>query len=164
MFSTQLINVAERSIKALIYHKCKLVTAESCTGGLIAAVLTEIPGSSAAFDRGFVTYSNQSKIDNLDVPECIVKRYGAVSHEAAIAMAKGAINSSTSDISVAVTGIAGPAGGTTEKPVGLVHIALARRNSYNIHERFEFENTCRSSVRRDAAMAALNLIIKVLNA
>ena len=101
----------------------KIATAESCTGGLVAAALTEIAGSSDVFDRGFVTYSNDAKHVVLDVPTAILKRYGAVSAETAAAMAQGALRYSLAEIAVAITGIAGPGGGSKQKPVGLVHFA-----------------------------------------
>ncbi len=105
-----------------------LATAESCTGGLVAAILTEIAGSSAVVDRGFVTYSNAAKSEMLGVPASLIAEYGAVSAEVAAAMAAGALAHASADLAVAITGIAGPAGGSTEKPVGLVHFALACRN------------------------------------
>lgn len=104
-----------------------LATAESCTGGLIAACLTEIAGSSDVLDRGFVTYSNDAKAEVLGVPRALLAAHGAVSEEVARAMAEGALARSAADLAVAVTGIAGPGGGSPEKPVGLVHLALARR-------------------------------------
>lgn len=104
-----------------------IVTAESCTGGLVAAALTDIPGSSDVFDRGFVTYSNAAKTEMLGVPTALIERHGAVSREVAGAMAQGALAHSPANLSVAVTGIAGPGGGTAEKPVGLVHFAAARQ-------------------------------------
>ena len=107
----------------------KLATAESCTGGLIAAILTEVPGSSDVFERGFVTYSNEAKTELLGVPAELIEKHGAVSEEVARAMASGALGHSRADIAVAVTGVAGPGGGTTAKPVGLVHLAAARRGS-----------------------------------
>lgn len=107
----------------------KLATAESCTGGKIIATLTEIPGSSDVVDRGFITYSNQSKIEMLGVPASLIKTKGAVSKEVAIAMAKGAIKNSNADIAIAVTGIAGPTGASKNKPVGLVHMAIATRTT-----------------------------------
>jgi nicotinamide-nucleotide amidase len=105
----------------------KLATAESCTGGLIAVVLTEVPGSSDVFERGFVTYSNAAKSELLDVPANLIERHGAVSTEVARAMAIGALTHSQADVSIAVTGVAGPGGGTPGKPVGLVHLAAAKR-------------------------------------
>ena len=106
-----------------------LATAESCTGGLVAAALTEIAGSSDVVDRGFVTYSNEAKQAMLGVPTATLKRYGAVSAQTAAAMAAGALKNSPADVAVAITGIAGPGGGTKQKPVGLVHFAAAPRRT-----------------------------------
>jgi nicotinamide-nucleotide amidase len=112
--------LAVRLGQAAIARKLRLATAESCTGGLIAGAITAVAGSSDWFDRGFVTYSNAAKVDELGVPEALIERFGAVSGEVALAMAQGALRASRADWAVAVTGIAGPAGGTAEKPVGTV--------------------------------------------
>ena len=124
-----------------------IATAESCTGGLIAAVLTEIPGSSAVVDRGFVTYSNAAKTDLLGVPAALIDRLGAVSEGVARAMAEGALARSGADLAVAVTGIAGPDGGSAGKPVGLVHFAAARRGEEVRHAVHVFAGLDRSGVR-----------------
>ncbi len=121
MFPPDLIEEAGRLIAMMRSRTLKLATAESCTGGLIAAVLTEVPGASDVLDRGFVTYSNAAKVGMLGVDFDLIMRYGAVSAEVARAMAEGALRCSAADVAVAVTGIAGPGGGTAEKPVGLVH-------------------------------------------
>lgn len=133
----------------------RIVTAESCTGGLVAAVLTEVPGSSDVFDRGFVTYSNAAKAQCLGVALPTIERYGAVSEETAIEMAKGAIANSTADLAIAITGIAGPGGGTEEKPVGLVYFCAARRHGtlYPLVRRYG--EIGRSDVRLRAASQAL---------
>jgi PncC family amidohydrolase len=115
---------AEHLIEQLKSKNLKLVTAESCTGGLIAATITAIPGSSAVFDRGFITYSNEAKIDLLGVSPKTLNNYGAVSKEVAEEMAIGALKNTNSDIAVSATGIAGPSGGSVEKPVGLVFIGI----------------------------------------
>ena len=120
----ELIELAEQLGRLLKVKGLKIATAESCTGGWIAQVITEIPGSSAWFDRGFVTYSNASKIEMLGVARQTLEQFGAVSSETAQAMAKGALQNSAADLAVAVTGIAGPDGGTVEKPVGTVFVAL----------------------------------------
>ena len=120
----ELIELAEQLGRLLKIKRLKIATAESCTGGWIAQVITEIPGSSAWFDRGFVTYSNASKIEMLGVARQTLEQFGAVSSETAQAMAKGALQNSAADLAVAVTGIAGPDGGTVEKPVGTVFVAL----------------------------------------
>jgi len=128
MFPDSQINQATALLNAYKSRGLKLVTAESCTGGLISALLTEISGSSDVFECGFVTYSNESKIKLLGVDEKLIEQHGAVSEQVASAMAQGAIAKTGADVAVAVTGIAGPSGGTTEKPVGLVYIAVATKN------------------------------------
>jgi nicotinamide-nucleotide amidase len=135
-----------------------LATAESCTGGLIAAVLTEIAGSSAVVDRGFVTYSNEAKTGMLGVTPALIGAHGAVSSEVAMAMAEGAIRASLADIAIAVTGIAGPGGGSAEKPVGLVHFAVAARGAETTHSERRFGDIGRSAVRLAAVEAALEMI------
>ena len=140
-----------------------LVTAESCTGGMIAAAITERPGSSAVFERGFVTYSNQSKTEMLGVSADILREHGAVSARTAIAMAHGALNNSRADVSVSVTGIAGPDGGTPEKPVGLVYIGYGFKEEDLVEcseHRFEGD---RDSIRRQSVEAALKHLLKFLD-
>jgi nicotinamide-nucleotide amidase len=134
-----------------------LATAESCTGGLVAAALTAIPGSSAVVERGFVTYSNRAKTEMLGVPAEVIAAEGAVSEAVARAMAEGALAHSQADIAVAITGIAGPTGATPGKPVGLVHLACARRGATTRHSREVFAGD-RDAVRLQAAMAALGMI------
>ena len=134
-----------------------LATAESCTGGLIAGVLTEIAGSSSVVERGFVTYSNEAKTELLSVPAELIGRLGAVSAEVAEAMAVGAVGHSRADVAVAVTGIAGPGGETPGKPVGLVYFGIARRGGTVRHERHVFPGD-RSEVRLAAVRAALTLL------
>ena len=124
---TDIYTLATRVVSACDAEGITLATAESCTGGLIAATITAVPGSSAVLDRGFVTYSNDAKIDMLGVDADALAEHGAVSREIAVQMALGAIKSSSARLAVAVTGVAGPGGGTATKPVGLVHLALARR-------------------------------------
>lgn len=140
-----------------------IATAESCTGGLIGAALTDVPGSSAAFERGFITYSNDAKAELLGVPRALLRRSGAVSAEVAKGMARGALARSRADIAVAVTGIAGPDGGNAEKPVGLVWFALATRDSLRA-ERRVFTDGSRSFVRTKTVETALGLIAAALNA
>jgi nicotinamide-nucleotide amidase len=135
-----------------------LATAESCTGGLVAAQLTEIAGSSDVVDRGFVTYSNAAKMDLLGVPKALLDAHGAVSAEVATAMAEGAVANSKAEVAVAVTGIAGPGGGSQTKPVGLVHFAVARRHAATRTERHVFAGD-RSAVRRASVEAALRLLL-----
>ena len=135
----------------------RVATAESCTGGLVAAALTEIAGSSDVVDRGFVTYSNEAKAELLGVPLSILKRYGAVSAQTAKAMAAGALKNSHADIAVSITGIAGPGGGTRQKPVGLVHFAAARRGGRNITRKKLFGAVGRSRVRQLSVVEALKM-------
>ncbi len=135
-----------------------IATAESCTGGLIAATLTEIAGSSDVLDRGFVTYSNDAKSDLLDVPAALIATHGAVSAEVAAAMALGAIKRSRAAVAIAVTGIAGPGGGSPEKPVGLVYMALAKRDQTTpIIERHVFDGR-RHEVRLQTVVRAIDLL------
>jgi nicotinamide-nucleotide amidase len=149
---------ASASLLTLLRSKgIMLVTAESCTGGLIAALLTEVAGSSDVFDRGFVTYSNAAKTAQLGVSEQMLARHGAVSEEVAGAMAKGALEHSKADIAVSVTGIAGPGGGSTIKPVGLVYIGVAVRNGDMRVVRCQFSGE-RDAVRMQAVARALELV------
>ncbi len=138
--------------------KMRVTTAESCTGGLLAAALTEVPGSSTAFDRGFVTYSNEAKTDLLGVPKALLDQVGAVSEEVAIAMAEGALARTGSDLAVAVTGIAGPGGGSPEKPVGLVHFAVARKNHPTRHAVHIFADLGREAIRLSSVEQAMALL------
>ena len=140
----------------------KVATAESCTGGLIAGALTAIPGSSEVVDRGFVTYSNEAKTEMLGVPAELIVRKGAVSQEVALAMADGALKASRADVAVAVTGIAGPGGGSEAKPVGLVHIAAARRGGARLHEECRFGDVGRDAVREATVRKALELLARVV--
>lgn len=139
-------------------RKLKIATAESCTGGLIAATLTEIPGSSVVVDRGFVTYSNEAKTEMLGVDAGLIARAGAVSHVVAIAMVEGAIARSRADLAVAVTGIAGPDGGSADKPVGLVHFAALRRGGHPVHAEHRFGNIGRAEVRLATVREALAML------
>lgn len=139
-------------------HGLKIATAESCTGGLVAAALTEIAGSSEVVDRGFVTYSNQAKQDMLGVPATMLVRHGAVSRETARAMAKGAIAHSQADIAISVTGIAGPGGGTKQKPVGLVHFAAAARGGKVIHRSKRYGALGRAKVRERSVAEAIAML------
>ena len=140
----------------------KVATAESCTGGLIAGALTAIAGSSDVVERGFVTYSNDAKIEQLGVPDALIARDGAVSETVARAMAEGALAHSRADIAVSVTGIAGPGGATPNKPVGLVHLACARRGRETLHERRVFDGD-RGSVREQSVALAFALLRRQLS-
>ena len=143
--------------------KLRVATAESCTGGLLAAALTEVPGSSSVFDRGFVTYSNEAKTDLLGVPNALIDRVGVVSEEVAVAMAEGALAGTGSDLAVAITGIAGPGGGTAEKPVGLVHFAVARKGRPTRHAVHVFADLGREAIRLSAVRQALGLLEAAAN-
>lgn len=136
----------------------KIATAESCTGGLVAAALTEIPGSSDVFDRGFVTYSNAAKQAMLGIPAETLARFGAVSRETAEAMARGAISRSEADLTVAITGVAGPGGGSPEKPVGLVWFAATARGGTTIPREMRYGDLGRSEVRRRSVLEALKML------
>jgi nicotinamide-nucleotide amidase len=136
----------------------KIATAESCTGGLVAAALTDIAGSSDVVDRGFVTYSNEAKEAMLGVPSATLKRHGAVSAETAAAMAEGALRNSLADVSVAITGIAGPGGGTKQKPVGLVYFAAASRDGRRIATHWRYGKIGRRRVRERSVAEALELL------
>ena len=157
MFAPDLLRRAESLVSACRQKKLVLATAESCTGGLIAALLTEIPGSSAIFDRGFVTYSNEAKQTLLGVSEEILRLHGAVSEACARAMADGAIVNTPADIAVSVTGIAGPGGGSAGKPVGLVHFACSGREGDSHVER-RFGAIGRERIRLAAVQQALLLL------
>lgn len=135
-----------------------LATAESCTGGLVAGALTEVPGSSDVVDRGFVTYSNAAKMAMIGVPEATLAAQGAVSEETARAMAEGACKAAGVDAAVAITGVAGPGGGSTAKPVGLVHFACARRDGKVVHREKRFGEIGRAEVRRLSVLEALDLL------
>ncbi len=145
----------------LLKQRQKLCTAESCTGGLIAKTLTDLAGSSDWFERGFVTYSNQAKNEMLAVPASVIEDYGAVSEPVAAAMAIGALGHSYADFSVAVTGVAGPDGGSDEKPVGTVWIAVASADQ-NIARRFQFGGD-REAVRVATLVAALETLIDLVD-
>jgi len=154
--SRSLASEARGVLAACRRRKLKVVTAESCTGGLIAAMLTEIAGSSDVVERGFVTYSNEAKTALLSVPAKMIATYGAVSENVARAMARGALKRSLADIAVSVTGIAGPGGATPGKPVGLVHLCCATKRSI-LHRKIVFKGN-RSAVRRQAVAVAFALI------
>jgi nicotinamide-nucleotide amidase len=158
MFTEELIRRAADLIALCRSRGLKAATAESCTGGLLAGLLTEIPGSSAVLERGFVVYSNESKRDLLGVGEDVLRDHGAVSAEAARAMASGALRNSRADIALAVTGIAGPDGGAPEKPVGLVHFALADRRDDGAAIERRYGNIGRAAIRMAALATALDLL------
>ena len=138
----------------------KIATAESCTGGLVAGALTEIAGSSDVVDRGFVTYSNEAKHEMLGVPNATLQKFGAVSRQTAEAMARGALKHSDADLAVSITGIAGPGGGSAEKPVGLVHFACAIKGEATRHEARKFGDLGLSEIRRESVLLALAMLEK----
>jgi nicotinamide-nucleotide amidase len=162
MMDDTLLRLAETLLAECHKHGAMLATAESCTGGLIAATLTEIAGSSAAFDRGFVTYSNAAKSASLGVPAEIIAGHGAVSEAVARAMAEGCLRKSEADIAIACTGIAGPGGGSVEKPVGLVHIAVAGTGQETMHQRMTYGDIGRAAVRTATVEDALTLADEML--
>ena len=153
-----LLHLAREVITLYTERGLTIATAESCTGGLVAAALTEIAGSSAVVDRGLVTYSNDAKTELLGVPSALIAAHGAVSEEVARAMAAGALARSAANIVVAVTGIAGPGGGSEEKPVGLVHFAVAGREGTMVHAVRRFGDIGRSGIRIASIEVALTLL------
>ena len=162
MFPSPFLRLAELVIADARAQKLRIATAESCTGGLIGALLTEIPGSSDVFDRGFIVYSNRAKQDLLGVPGDMLADMGAVSEAVARTMAEGAVANSNAHMAVAVTGVAGPGGGTRMKPVGTVHIAAARENRSILHVRENFGDIGRSEVRMKTVEAALSLLHRLI--
>ncbi|MDP7668068.1 MAG: CinA family protein [Rhodospirillales bacterium] len=162
MAEDDLASLSERVLTACRSARLRLAVAESCTGGLVLASLTAIPGASDVVERGFVTYSNEAKSEMLGVPGALIKAHGAVSEPVARAMAEGALCHSPADVGIGVTGIAGPGGATVEKPIGLVHIAAARKGRETRHERHLFAGD-RAAIRLAAAAAALALIGRQLS-
>jgi nicotinamide-nucleotide amidase len=153
------VNSAQKLFDHLSVYGLKLVTAESCTGGMVAAAITDIAGSSAVVDRGFITYSNAAKIEMLSVPAELINDYGAVSEQVAMAMAQGALKHSSADIAVAITGVAGPSGGSVEKPVGQVHFAVATGEDVFPYVQ-QFGNLSRAEIRIKAMVFALESVSK----
>ena len=147
-------------IRILTKKKLKISFAESCTGGLLASSITSISGASKVFNLGFVTYSNQAKIKVLRVNKNIIRKYGAVSHECCYAMVKNLSRISKANINVSITGIAGPKGGTKQKPVGLVYIGVKRGNKIQINKCL-FKSKQRSSIQKASVKKALNLILRI---
>jgi nicotinamide-nucleotide amidase len=158
MFTSELIEQAAALIVLCRTLGRKIATAESCTGGLVAGLLTEIPGSSAVVERGFVVYSNEAKRELLDVPASTLADFGAVSQETARAMATGAIAHSHADFAMAITGIAGPDGGTAEKPVGLVHFACAEAGGAVFAIEKRYGALSRAAIRLASIKTALDLL------
>ncbi len=158
MIDDELRAAAVRVLDACRARGWQVATAESCTGGLVAAALTEIAGSSDVVDRGFVTYSNAAKEAMLGVPDVTLSRFGAVSRETAEAMARGALARSPADIAISITGIAGPGGGSPSKPVGLVHFAVAAKTGRLSHVEQRYGDIGRSEVRRRSVLQALAML------
>lgn len=163
MFPDDIHALAATVIRLAIARDLQVATAESCTGGLVVGALTGVAGSSAVVDRGFVTYSNAAKTDLLAVPSALIEAHGAVSEPVARAMASGALSRSAAAVSVAVTGVAGPGGGTADKPVGLVHFAAAGPNGV-VHAERRFGEIGREAVRLESVRVALGLLIERLQA
>ena len=163
MFPADIQTLAAAVIAAAIRQRLTLATAESCTGGLVAAALTAVAGSSSAVDRGVVTYSNAAKTELLGVPAGLIERQGAVSEAVARAMAEGALAQAGVGLTVSVTGVAGPGGGSAEKPVGLVHFAAADAAGV-IHEAHRFGDIGREAVRLASVRVALGLLLRRLEA
>ena len=153
--------LSQKLIKLLNKKKLKISFAESCTGGLLSSSITSISGSSKVFTLGLVTYSNQSKINTLKVPKKIIMKHGAVSYEACLSMVKNLNKISKTNISVSVTGIAGPRGGSKKKPVGLVFIGIKKGNK-TLVRKYLFKNKKRSSIQKAAVIKSLNLILNFL--
>ncbi len=158
IFPDDLLAGAEALLARARAHHVRIVTAESCTGGLVAALLTEIAGSSDVMERGYVTYSNAAKATSIGVPAKLISAHGAVSQSVAMAMAEGALASSGTELSVAITGVAGPGGGSAEKPVGLVWFATARAGGPVLSHQARYGDLGRSAVRLAAVRTALGLL------
>lgn len=161
MFSEALIALAADVLNRAQRAGLTIATAESCTGGLVSACLTAVPGASSVLDRGFITYTNEAKIDLLGVPADVIASAGAVSEAVARAMADGALQHANADVSVSITGIAGPGGGSPEKPVGLVWIAGARKGRETLAEEHLFGDIGRPQVRERSLEAALRLLDRI---
>jgi PncC family amidohydrolase len=158
MFSEKALIKSKALLKGLKKHNLRLSVAESCTGGLFSALITETPGSSEVFDRGFVTYSNKSKVDLLTVPTFYLNDYGAVSRETVIAMAEGALLMSSANISIAITGIAGPKGGNENHQIGTVFISCAQKGKNTIYKKYHFSGN-RQEIREQSIDSAMDLLI-----
>ena len=153
--------LSQKIVNLLRKKKFKISFAESCTGGLLSSSVTSISGSSKVFTLGFVTYSNLSKINTLKVPKNTIRKYGAVSYETCLSMVKNLNKISKTNISVSITGVAGPNGGTKQKPVGLVYIGI-KKNKKTLIKKYLFKNKKRIAIQRSAVNKALNLILSFL--
>ena len=164
LFPSDLIDAAKSVLADLQRHALLITTAESCTGGLLCGLLTEVPGASGMVERGFITYSNAAKTEMLGVAPDLIARYGAVSEEVACAMADGALAGSPAHIAVSVTGIAGPDGGSPEKPIGLVYVGVAVKGGATRTFEFHFGDIGRCEVRLASVREALRLVQDVVKA
>jgi nicotinamide-nucleotide amidase len=156
VFDPETLALAEAVLAACRARRWRLATAESCTGGLVAAALTAIPDASEVVESAFVTYSNRAKMDSLGVPQDTIAEHGAVSAETAMAMARGAVARARVDLAVSVTGLAGPGGATPEKPLGLVYLGVATRDGARVERRIFAGD--RTEIRRAALVAALEIL------
>ena len=154
-------NLANKLVKKLIQKKLKISLAESCTGGMLSSIITSISGSSKIFNLGLITYSNEAKVDILKVPKKIISKYGAVSNECCLSMVKNLSKISKASISISITGIAGPNGGTKLKPVGLVYIGVKKGNKIIIKENL-FKNKNRILIQKAAVSISLKMINKII--
>tara|TARA_Y100000310_G_scaffold265132_1_gene276014 strand:- start:312 stop:785 length:474 start_codon:yes stop_codon:yes gene_type:complete len=153
--------LSQKIVRLLRKKRLKISFAESCTGGLLSSTITSINGSSKVFTIGLVTYSNQSKISTLKVPKNIIRKHGAVSYETCLAMVKNLSKISKTNISVSITGIAGPKGGTKKKPVGLIFIGIKKDNK-TLVRKYLFKNKKRTSIQKSSVNKALNLILSFI--
>ncbi|MAU42001.1 MAG: damage-inducible protein CinA [Kordiimonas sp.] len=163
LFDNDIIKQADTVLRMARKAKLSIATAESCTGGLIIGCLTEIPGSSDVVQAGLVTYSNHAKTTLLNVSPALIDHHGAVSKEVALAMTEGALNQTTADLVIAVTGIAGPGGGSADKPVGLVHFAAQRRGHPPQHKAEIFSDQSRMDVRLETVRASLMMLTSLID-
>ena len=154
-------NLSQKIVRLLEKKKLKISIAESCTGGLLSSTITQISGSSKVFTIGFVTYSNQSKINTLKIAKKTIKKHGSVSYETCLAMVKNLSKISKTNISISITGIAGPKGGTNKKPIGLIFIGIKKGNK-TLVRKYLFKNMKRTSIQRNAVKKSLNLILSFL--
>ena len=153
-------NLANKLVKKLIQKKLKISFAESCTGGLLSSIITSISGSSKVFNLGLVTYSNKAKVDILKVPKKIINKYGAVSSECCLSMVKNLSKISKADISISITGVAGPSGGTKLKPVGLVYIGIKKGNKVSVQKNL-FKSKNRISIQKATTLKVLKTVLNL---
>jgi nicotinamide-nucleotide amidase len=159
---SDIVELTRRLLDICKTHGVLVATAESCTGGMIVSLMTDLPGSSSMVDRGFITYSNEAKMDMLGVRRETLDAHGAVSEQTALEMAEGALERSNAGLTLSVTGIAGPDGGSTEKPVGLVWFGLAMTGRKPVAEYRIFENRGRDFIRRETALHAVTMALEAL--